>query len=65
MRVDFTGWRTSFGELAAILSTLEVETGGYDAVINMIGQHGLQKARLFFIGNGGSAAIASHMAIDF
>ena len=60
-----TPWRDSFGELATALTEVQVESGGYKQVINWVNQHGLQKARLFFIGNGGSAAIASHMAIDW
>lgn len=57
--------RRSFEMLAFALSDIEVEEDGYQTAINLITQYGLQKARLFFIGNGGSAAVASHMACDW
>lgn len=37
----------------------------YTRVIRQMRECHLQKKRLVFIGNGGSAAIASHMAIDY
>jgi D-sedoheptulose 7-phosphate isomerase len=57
--------RGSFNLLSDALSGTQVEAGGYQAVHNLITQYGLQKSRLFFIGNGGSAAIASHCATDY
>jgi len=57
--------RDSFARLGYALRDFQVEEGGFAAVMNFITLHGLHKARLFFVGNGGSAAIASHMAIDY
>lgn len=61
--------RQSFRDLARALESIEVEAHGYGAVLGYLqmirdtaGPHG---ARLIFIGNGGSAAIASHMAADY
>ena len=59
------GGRESFDSLSCALDSIYVEPNGYQQAINLVTQYGLQKARLFFIGNGGSAAIASHMAIDW
>jgi len=57
--------RQSFSDLITALDYIQVEEHGWRQVQQWITQFGLSKARLFFIGNGGSAAIASHMAIDF
>lgn len=38
---------------------------GIESVCNIIKKQSIIGGKLFFIGNGGSAAIASHMAIDF
>ncbi len=38
---------------------------GIQALFDMFSFHKTQKSRLFFIGNGGSSAIASHMTADF
>ena len=57
--------RTSFVNLVAALNAVQVEDHGYQSVQNFITQFGLQKARVFFIGNGGSAAVAMHMATDW
>jgi len=57
--------RTSFGALADALDGIQVEEGGYQHVYNFVTQYGLQKARIFFVGNGGSASIASHQAFDW
>jgi len=38
---------------------------GLESSINMILEHARAGGKLLFIGNGGSACIASHMAIDF
>ena len=54
-----------FHDLAQALQSVQVEDHGWATVHNLITQYGLQKARIFFIGNGGSAAVASHMAIDW
>jgi D-sedoheptulose 7-phosphate isomerase len=56
--------RTSFFKLVKALDNIEVEDSGWQSVQNFITHFGLDKARLFFIGNGGSAAIASHLATD-
>jgi D-sedoheptulose 7-phosphate isomerase len=57
--------RESFAALYHILTNVRGERGSYQSVINMVTHHGNGKARLFFIGNGGSAAVASHMSIDW
>lgn len=57
--------RHSFDAISAALSEIVVEKDGWTAVMDMITQRGFQKSRLFFVGNGGSAAIAAHCAIDF
>jgi len=57
--------RDSFIDLRVALQHLEVERHGWQTVQTFITLHGLGKARLFFIGNGGSASIASHMATDW
>lgn len=57
--------RTSFFDLVKALDNIQVEEHGWQSVQNYITQHGLQKARVFFVGNGGSAAVAMHMATDF
>ena len=54
-----------FRPLRDALLNIVVEDGGFNTVKNLITQHGWGKARIFFVGNGGSAAIASHMAIDW
>jgi len=61
----FSYERQSFADLGYALANVQVEPNGYQTVYDLVTQHGLQKARLFFIGNGGSAAIASHMACDW
>jgi D-sedoheptulose 7-phosphate isomerase len=57
--------RQSFETLYGCLLGIQVEHEGWRSVQLFINHHGLGKARLFFIGNGGSAAVASHMATDF
>lgn len=57
--------RHSFSAITSALSKIVVEPDGWATVMDMITQKGFQKSRLFFVGNGGSAAIASHCAIDF
>src|SRR5271156_2478079 len=57
--------RTSFVNLVSALNHIQVEEHGYQSVKNFITLMGWGKARLFFIGNGGSAAIASHCATDW
>lgn len=61
--------RDSYRDVCAALASIEVEDHGYKSVLDYVrmaretaGPHG---ARIFFIGNGGSAAIASHMAADW
>lgn len=64
--LDFLDNQTSrYMGLVEGLSDIRCEPNAYQSVINMVTHHGLGKARLFFIGNGGSAAVASHMAIDW
>ena len=38
---------------------------GIDLLVEIFSQHKERQSRLFFIGNGGSSAIASHMTADF
>lgn len=57
--------RKSFAALAHALDGIQAEKEAFANVINLITFYGMARARLFFIGNGGSAAIASHMANDF
>ena len=59
------GGRASYSDLSNALDHIRFEPNAYQTVINMIALHGHGKARLFFIGNGGSAAVASHMAVDW
>lgn len=61
--------RESYRDVAQALRSIECEEHAYGSVLGYLkmvketaGPHG---ARIFFIGNGGSAAIASHMAADF
>ncbi len=60
-----TARRLSYMQLDAALADIRCPDNAYQAVIDMVTHMGNGKARLFFIGNGGSAAIASHMAIDW
>ena len=57
--------RDSFRDLHSSLDCLQCEENAFEQVKNLISMSGMGKARLFFVGNGGSAAIASHMAIDW
>ena len=57
--------RESFNKIGVALSGIQAEENAYANVIRFITHSGFGGARLFFIGNGGSAAIASHCAIDF
>lgn len=57
--------KTRFDVLTETLGNIHVEPDGWASVKSFITLFGLQKARLFFIGNGGSAAVASHCAIDY
>ncbi len=54
-----------FSSLLDGLDSIRCEVNAYQSVLDMITHMGNGKARLFFIGNGGSAAVASHMAIDW
>lgn len=61
--------RESYHDITQALNSIECEDNAYGSVLGYLsmvkatsGPHG---ARLFFIGNGGSAAIASHMATDY
>lgn len=61
--------RKFHSDIVSALEHVEVEDHGYGSVLgylkmckDSVGPHG---ARLIFIGNGGSAAIASHMAADY
>jgi D-sedoheptulose 7-phosphate isomerase len=61
--------RQFYNDIVSALEHVEVEEHGYGSVAGYLkmardtaGPHG---ARLIFIGNGGSASIASHMAADY
>ncbi len=51
--------------LAGTLSRVEVENAGFESAVIAAKNVRKRGGRVFFIGNGGSAAIASHMAIDW
>ena len=56
--LDPKGWRNN---LRNCLSAIECDdSNAYEKIISL-----LDRGTLFFIGNGGSAAICSHMAIDY
>jgi D-sedoheptulose 7-phosphate isomerase len=56
--LDPKGWRNN---LRNCLSAIECDdSNAYEKIISL-----LDKGTIFFVGNGGSAAIASHMAIDY
>jgi D-sedoheptulose 7-phosphate isomerase len=61
--------RQFYADIAFALEGVEVEDHGYGSVfgyLDMVRQAPVGHApRLIFIGNGGSAAIASHMAADY
>lgn len=61
--------RESYRDVDQALASIEVEENGYTSVshfLTMVRETaGPTGARIFFIGNGGSAAIASHMAADW
>ncbi|MDE6364255.1 MAG: SIS domain-containing protein [Lachnospiraceae bacterium] len=44
---------------------LDSYNGGIELLVDTFTRHKESKAQLFFIGNGGSSAIASHMTADF
>lgn len=54
----------SIGNLVDGLAAIEVEDHGFTAVMGLA-RHARNRNRVFFVGNGGSSAIASHMAIDW
>lgn len=61
--------RESYYDLFQALQSVEAEDHAYGSVLGYLSMvketAGPQGARIFFIGNGGSAAIASHMAADY
>ncbi len=61
--------RESYRDIDQALTSIEVEQNGYASVfeyLKMVRETaGPNGARIFFVGNGGSAAIASHMAADY
>lgn len=52
-------------ELAAVLNRIEDGNGGIDRFLSEFKSLRDMGGKVFFIGNGGSAAIASHMAADW
>lgn len=62
IREEFMG---RYSDLSDALVFSVKEPNAYQTVIDLVTHRGHGKARLFFIGNGGSAAVASHMAIDW
>jgi D-sedoheptulose 7-phosphate isomerase len=63
--VGFQAVPPRYSPLVDGLDGIRCEPNAYQTVMDMITHKGLGKARLFFVGNGGSAAVASHMAIDW
>lgn len=58
--------RKSFGDVVMGMAHIEHEPDAYAAVQSWLHvEPGMIRPSVFFIGNGGSAAIASHMAIDW
>lgn len=61
--------REFYHDINSALECVEVEENGYYSVLNYLKMvretAGPTGARIFFIGNGGSAAIASHMTADW
>lgn len=57
--------RRLFGELLDVLERLGSISIEHNRAVNLILDAKSRGARVFFIGNGASAAIASHMAADF
>jgi D-sedoheptulose 7-phosphate isomerase len=57
--------RPSYEKIAAALAAIELTGGTYEALIASLEFARTCGSRIFFIGNGGSAAIASHMAADW
>ena len=55
----------NFTPLVAALDNIEVEKNGFGKVVTLARNARHRSNRVYFIGNGGSAAIASHMAIDW
>jgi D-sedoheptulose 7-phosphate isomerase len=51
--------------LASALDRTEVESVGFESVVTAAKAVRKRDGHIFFIGNGGSAAIASHMATDW
>lgn len=56
-------WR--FSKLIEILQELGAHSINHNRAVEIIREIKREERRIFFIGNGGSAAIASHMAADF
>ena len=63
-----------FEDLSALFSDIEVSNkdgntlkleDGISTTVDMIASSNKLGGKIFFIGNGGSASIASHMAVDF
>lgn len=57
--------RPCFAALVSALDNVETEADGFDRALQMCRDVRAAKGSVYFIGNGGSAAIASHMAADF
>lgn len=55
----------TFSPLIAALSGIATTGGTLDTVVKIAAERRKQGATIYFIGNGGSAAIASHMAADW
>lgn len=54
-----------FGDLFAVLETVAADATAHNRAVNVLLDAKKRGAKVFFIGNGGSAAVASHMAADF
>lgn len=60
MAFEFKNYFEQFSE-----KLMEVDSENLIQAANLITQHSLLGGKLIFIGNGGSAAISSHLAVDF
>lgn len=71
MRKDIKRYHKNFLSLIDSVKVIDIHRKkmnfhrGIETACNIIKKHSRQGGKIFFIGNGGSAAIASHMAIDF
>ena len=56
-------WKYETQKIQKIGNTLDLQA--FEKTLELIKNTSLNGGKLIFVGNGGSAAIASHMAVDF